>query len=207
MAQWRIAKASEQLRSQINAAAPNRSKISDGTIGDLAHQATYSEHNPDGNGVVRAIDITHDPRNGVDGNKIVEAIRASNDPRVYYIIWNHRIWGPSISQAWRPYNGVNPHDHHFHISMVSDPKLYDDTRPWALGDMQPDATVPKPPVVKALLKRGSSGDSVKDLQRRLNVTVDGDFGPQTEAAVKAFQTSRGLVADGIVGPYTWKALG
>ncbi|MXV18533.1 peptidoglycan-binding domain-containing protein [Deinococcus xianganensis] len=38
------------------------------------------------------------------------------------------------------------------------------------------------------------------------VTVDGSFGPSTESAVKSFQTSKGLTADGIVGPNTWLAL-
>src|SRR5829696_2740863 len=39
-----------------------------------------------------------------------------------------------------------------------------------------------------------------------SVTVDGIFGPNTEAAVRAFQQSKGLAVDGIVGPNTWSAL-
>jgi len=39
-----------------------------------------------------------------------------------------------------------------------------------------------------------------------NIAADGIFGPKTEAAVKQFQASRGLVVDGIVGPKTWAAL-
>lgn len=57
------------------------------------------------------------------------------------------------------------------------------------------------------IKLGSKGESVKLLQRHLNVTADGDFGPKTEAAVKEFQKKKGLEADGIVGEKTWKALG
>jgi chitosanase len=56
------------------------------------------------------------------------------------------------------------------------------------------------------------GDNVTALQQALanagiNVTVDGVFGPGTDAAVKQFQTQKGLTADGIVGPATRSALG
>lgn len=57
------------------------------------------------------------------------------------------------------------------------------------------------------IKIGSKGEDVQVLQKKLNVTVDGDFGPKTEAAVKEFQKSHDLSPDGIVGPKTWAALG
>ena len=56
---------------------------------------------------------------------------------------------------------------------------------------------------KMLLKKGSKGDDVKELQKLLNITVDGDFGPATELAVMKFQGQQGLKTDGIVGPKTW----
>jgi hypothetical protein len=55
-------------------------------------------------------------------------------------------------------------------------------------------------------KRGDKGNNVKFIQRRIGATVDGDFGPITEQKVKAFQTSRGLTPDAIVGLDTWQAL-
>jgi peptidoglycan hydrolase-like protein with peptidoglycan-binding domain len=70
---------------------------------------------------------------------------------------------------------------------------------------------------KPMLKYGSTGSAVVELQHRLNavrgptgaaLTPDGVFGPMTLAAVKAFQTKGTpvLVADGIVGPLTWGKL-
>jgi len=63
------------------------------------------------------------------------------------------------------------------------------------------------------LQNGSSGDDVKRLQRILVMIklldytgIDGNFGPETEAAVKAFQQSKGLAVDGIAGTMTWQAL-
>ena len=55
------------------------------------------------------------------------------------------------------------------------------------------------------LKLQSKGDDVKTLQNKLNLVVDGIFGPITENAVKVFQKKNGLTPDGIVGPNTWKA--
>ncbi len=51
------------------------------------------------------------------------------------------------------------------------------------------------------------GNPVEILQRALHVQVDGEFGPETEAAVKHLQASRGLEVDGVVGPATWSAVG
>lgn len=67
--------------------------------------------------------------------------------------------------------------------------------------------------VRAMLMKGSSGQSVKDLQKLLQAgnwyldRIDGDFGPKTETAVKLFQKAKGLTVDGKVGPKTWTALG
>ena len=54
-----------------------------------------------------------------------------------------------------------------------------------------------------LLKNGSKGEEVKQLQTLLGLSADGSFGPMTEAKVKEWQTKNGLTADGIVGPSTW----
>ena len=57
------------------------------------------------------------------------------------------------------------------------------------------------------IKRGSRGEEVRVLQRRLSLLPDGIFGPLTEEAVREFQARYGLTVDGIVGVQTWQALG
>lgn len=135
MANWRLAKSLEQLRKQINAAYPGRDKSSDGAIGDVAHQkAGTSDHLPNKAGVVTAIDIDEDLSSTIHSlEDLVSAIRASRDPRVKYIIYEGRITvqGSNL-QKWKKYTGKNSHSHHCHISVATDPKLYDDPRPWAV---------------------------------------------------------------------------
>lgn len=209
---WRLARSLEKLRAQVNAKAPNRSKSSDGSVGDLAHSSRKSEHNPNAAGVVRAIDITHDPASGFDSYKFAEMLRGKADPRIYYIISNGKIANPG--QPWRHYTGSNPHDHHVHISVAASPDLYDDARDWDIGDVAyvaPDPTIvstppPKPIVENPFLLKGARGDAVARLQRILKIEDDAVFGTKTEAAVKAFQKAHKLVADGKVGVYTWRAL-
>jgi len=62
-----------------------------------------------------------------------------------------------------------------------------------------------------LVRKGDTQHPVPTLQHLLrarghSVTVDGDFGPKTDAAVRTFQDDEGLAVDGIVGPNTWTAL-
>ena len=62
-----------------------------------------------------------------------------------------------------------------------------------------------------VVQNGSQGHPIRTLQFLLrahghNLTVDGMFGPATEAAVKAFQTSKGMTADGIMNSPTWSTL-
>lgn len=57
-----------------------------------------------------------------------------------------------------------------------------------------------------ILKKGSKGDEVKELQRLLHLQEDGIFGPLTEKAVKDFQKLNNLTVDGIVGDKTWTKL-
>lgn len=70
-----------------------------------------------------------------------------------------------------------------------------------------------PYVATAVLKQGSSGGEVKELQRRLKQwgyydgEVDGVYGAATVQAVKLFQKKNGLTADGIAGRATFEALG
>ena len=64
-----------------------------------------------------------------------------------------------------------------------------------------------PKVVHSTVRKGSKGETVKAVQKALGAKADGDFGPGTEAAVIAWQRSRGLVPDGIVGPSTLQAMG
>jgi hypothetical protein len=142
--QWRPAASLCKLRDQINAKFPNRKKDSDGTIGNAAHCPGSSDHCPniiDGDvGVVTGMDITHDPPHGLDSGAVAEKLRVSQDPRIKYIISNRRIanyrgLAGKPPFAWRPYNGANPHDKHFHLSVKTGktgPGGYDTTADWSI---------------------------------------------------------------------------
>jgi hypothetical protein len=68
------------------------------------------------------------------------------------------------------------------------------------------------PVQPNTLRRGSEGELVVELQAKLKVlgfdcgTIDGSYGPKTEAAVEALQKERKIPSDGICGPKTWAAI-
>jgi hypothetical protein len=202
----RLAKSLITLIDEVDAKYPDRDRSNDGTIGDTSHQARRSDHNPDSEGVVRALDITHDPAHGVDTYRLAENLRTGRDPRIKYVISNRKIFGDEgyasrngvSAWTWGAYNGTNPHDMHVHVSVNADDALADDTKPWAIGD------VASPHYPR--LKPGDGGDPVKYAQSLLGIAVSGAFDAPTETAVRAFQARSGLDVDGIIGPYTWRAL-
>lgn len=138
---WRAMNSLLVLRDQANTLAPNRSKASDGLVGDEAHQSTNSDHNPHyvpgvGNEIVTALDLTHDPAHGFDSYRFAEILRKRRDPRIKYVISNHRIFssyatGSRAAWEWGPYSGVDPHTGHVHVSVL-DAKISDTTTPWNL---------------------------------------------------------------------------
>jgi len=76
----------------------------------------------------------------------------------------------------------------------------------------PPTPAPKPPAGAVFaypgqpLRLGSKGDAVKLVQAVIGAKPDGDYGPATERRVKAWQKSRGMFVDGVVGSVTWKAM-
>lgn len=144
MTYWRPARSLDQLLDEVNRAAPKRSKAADGCIGDPAHAARSSDHNPNPVGVVRARDFTHDPAHGLDAGVLAERIRRlglAGHPALAagaYVIWSDRIASATRDGApwdWEPYAGDNPHTKHVHVSVSASRSGYDSPAPW--GVMRP----------------------------------------------------------------------
>lgn len=225
-----------KLRDEVNSLWPNRSKISDGWIGDAAHSARKSDHNPDWSapgrrrGVVRALDIT---TRGIDVDRLLR--HTTNDSRVAYVIYNRRIY--THSRGWYAYNGSNPHTNHVHVSIAHTSTAENDTKTWisSVSGSTTTATAskpkpaakpkPKPAPVKtgewptnALIVDGKYQSLTKRGYQRLlapkNVgnyrgKIDADMGPLTTKAEQTWMKRLGFyrgLIDGQRGPLTIKAL-
>lgn len=143
MMPWRPARCLTVLRDEINAYAPNRDRSSDGIIGDQAHSTRKSDHNPDANGVVHAIDIDRD---GIPAEQIVQhlvELGRAGDPRLRggYVIFTGRIWSHARGWVERAYTGTNAHAKHFHLSVTYDDAC-DSTGEWGIRA----ALLPPPPL-------------------------------------------------------------
>lgn len=116
---------------QATAQWPKRKKVSDGLLPSLAHQkaSPSSDHNTG-----LAVDLTHDPDNGVDCAVIFEKLK--EDKRVKYLIFKGKIWARDKAKSGnRPYSGSNPHNKHLHISINDG--CGNDTSPWFWWMNQP----------------------------------------------------------------------
>ncbi|MGW3956581.1 peptidoglycan-binding protein, partial [Streptomyces sp. NPDC004752] len=126
-------------------------------------------------------------------------------------------WTDNTHTAYRAYEQRGHHgtDHRVLSYGLNPGSEYKPYRPVKFSDSDTGQHIPanpsKAPNSQPELKFGSISDAVKTLQKLLNslgfkLGVDGEFGLDTDAAVKEFQQAHGLDADGEVGPKTWKAL-
>jgi len=120
----KLCKAGQQLRLQVDDSFGDRDRQSDGWVGDVRHASRPSDHNPDEQGIVRAIDIDRDlsgkakPDLMPDLADQIRLCAKRGDKRISYVIFNGRIASSKKAWAWRPYDGINKHDHHCHISFT-----------------------------------------------------------------------------------------
>jgi hypothetical protein len=197
MTRARLVSGGVTLRNQINTRWPNRDKRSDGWLGDSKHQARISDHNPDRQGWVHAIDIDHNmgpagpAREGATAeelaNQLIKLAREGKDNgRLKYVVYNNRIAsGTHANQFWTWRSGNWGHTQHIHVSFT--PKAQYDASPFPLpifnqGEPEKPApapapakpVVPAPPVSKAPkfpgaehLVFGQKNNHVKRLQEQL----------------------------------------
>lgn len=218
MASWYLNAALRQLQRETDLENPGRDKSSEGTIGDRAHASRTSQHNPDPDGSVDALDsdVT-----GLDLPRFKAIVLG--DKRTHLLISNRVIWskraGDGVLRPYK-YTGKNPHDKHCHTEVESWAEK--DARAWGYyrGGMPPVVVVPtegttagggmtRLPVLRRSSQWRAAAALAQKALRRYGVAVgkiDGIYGRQSAAAVVSFQRRYGLTPDGVVGPRTWCAL-
>lgn len=151
---WTLAPSLRAALDEANKLWPQRSRASDGTIGDAAHSSRTSDHNPDARGIVHAIDLTHSPQLGPDCNVLAERLRtrvlSGAEKRVSYVIWNKRIFNPLISPNWRFYTGTNDHTKHMHVSIHHSLPAENTLAPWWQPERASERGEPNPMEVPVL---------------------------------------------------------
>ena len=122
----KLVKGGVTLRDQVNKRFPKRKKDSDGWIGDAAHQDRESDHNPDANGWVHAIDIDRDLGAKGDAKKLADQIvdyaasKKKGGKRVKYVVFYDQFASatdPVSKWQWRG-SGYGHYDH-IHVSFTA----------------------------------------------------------------------------------------
>jgi hypothetical protein len=191
-------------RTAQNAKWPKRARKHDGWIGDPAHQARHSDHNPNARGRVDATDTdSTQPAGG--GGLHVPTMLASMflHPSTNYVIHRGRIFDSEDNFRPHKYTGSVSHDTWIHNSIHQSDAAEKSQATWRF--------VQSATAWAATVKPGTRGDLARYVQAFLNghgysLAVDGIMGPSSVHAVKHFQAKHKLKVDGWVGPITRKKL-
>lgn len=207
MTTWKPAPVLIVARDDVNRTWPGRDHASDGIIGDAAHAAGTSDHNPDSRGVVHAEDFD---TGGIAPMVLVAAL--IRHPSTNYVIHNRTIYSRIRDMAPHVYTGSDPHTGHIHWSILYTTAAENSGQHLILDGTTATTTVATGSMTPMpVLRLGSTHQAVHTLQAVLrtqgwNLANDGIFGQQTLGAVRNFQAQHHLGVDGIVGPRTWAAL-
>ena len=120
----KLSHAAIQLREQIDDSFPDRSRLSDGWIADARHmRAGKSDHCPDAQGWVRAIDVSRGLFQGSEPDimgdlvdQLRVACKSKTEKRIAYIIFDGFIYSSKFRFIKRKYTGANKHTKHMHVS-------------------------------------------------------------------------------------------
>lgn len=171
---WKVSLAVKALGQQIEDRWPSRHPA-DGTLASSGHAKwPTSDHGADPRGIVRAIDIGTYLGQGPD---LFSELRRSRDPRIRYVIHGNEMFSSYPAQGKPPWT-LRPyvkggHDHHVHVSVLTDDGVDKDDSEWEIGE--------------------DMAAAVEGIQRNLNLNgftdmngeplvEDGKWGPKTEYA-------------------------
>lgn len=233
VATWHLAPSLVQLQKDLDAEF-GADRPNDGTIGDQAHAARSSEHNPDNDpdpmphGAVSAIDVYTDA-NGktwitdAEFDKLLAVLK--KDARVWYVIHKGHIWSRTHNWAKTAYTGTNPHTTHVHISLMQTKGAHDSTASWKLKGLKgAKPTTPAEPKLTKLaagVAPGKRHAQVVFLKRLLiaagyaknDITDPAStvYGKGTEDSVNRFHKANpkfasGAAYDGAIGPKGFEEL-
>lgn len=151
MTSWVLIPCLRALFGEFDRIAPDRDRASDGAVGNEAHAATESDHNPDETGnvpihdadkvnEVHAIDVDNNlNESDLTMEKVVQFLlgrcRSGAERRLRYIIYNKRIWSASSGWVQKTYTGTSPHTEHAHFSASYTSSLEASTASWHLEDI------------------------------------------------------------------------
>jgi hypothetical protein len=127
MGSWQLVKGGVTLRDQVNARWATRDKASDGSVGNADHADRESDHNPDANGWVHAIDIDEDLRGSKHdnvwlGDQLIAyaRMRRGGSNRFKNIVYEDRVASGTYPETFWTWRGSDyGHEHHLHVSFTA----------------------------------------------------------------------------------------
>jgi hypothetical protein len=175
---WSNSKNAQALKDSVQAKYQGTQVIY--TVGDLDHQGSTSDHNPDDDPryntdqkdadskqEVRAVDImVNSSFSSAQAAALVQLLLKNCRNRTYYIIYNRKMYHSKRGFVAENYSGKDPHTNHIHVSTLA--AQDENSTPWNLSVISTGGTVTDSPLVQDMAYRIDAA-----LMRGLTKTIGG----------------------------------